>query len=164
MFAVAPSQRSLDERCCVKPKRKISGENGTFDGEIPTVHIPMTWNSRGGRKVIIVPAGSDAWVPAKPRPDETLIRAQARAHRCTRLLEEGTDRSATELAEAERITGAYITRLLKLKLLAPDIAESVLEGRQAKGITVAQLTHCIPACWRDQRTVIACHHASKFNR
>ena len=40
-------------------------------------------------KVIIVPDGGDAWFPTKPRPDETLIRALARAHRWKRLLEEG---------------------------------------------------------------------------
>src|SRR5512132_3190158 len=43
----------------------------------------------GGRKVIIAPNGGDAWAPAKPRPDETLIRALARAHRWKRMLEEG---------------------------------------------------------------------------
>jgi hypothetical protein len=35
----------------------------------------------GGRKVIIAPDGGDAWAPAKPRKDATLIRALARAHR-----------------------------------------------------------------------------------
>ena len=48
----------------------------------------MTWKRRGGRKVIIAPDGGDAWAPAKPRPDETLIRALARAHRWKRMLEE----------------------------------------------------------------------------
>ncbi len=59
-----------------------------------TVRIPMTWKRHGGRKVIIAPDGGDAWAPAKPRPDETLIRALARAHRWKRMLEEGTYRSA----------------------------------------------------------------------
>jgi hypothetical protein len=39
----------------------------------------MTWKRYGGRKVIIAPDGGDAWVPANPRPDETLIRALTRA-------------------------------------------------------------------------------------
>jgi hypothetical protein len=51
-----------------------------------TVRIPMTWKRRGGRKVIIAPDGGDAWAPAKPRPDETLIRAPARAHRWKRII------------------------------------------------------------------------------
>ena len=86
----------------MRANRKIAGQNWEFDGQTITVHIPMTWKRRGGRKVIIAPDGGNAWAPAKPRPDETLIRALARAHRWRRLLEEGKYRSAGELAEAER--------------------------------------------------------------
>ena len=98
-----------------------------------TVRIPMTWKRHGGRKVIIAPDGSDAWAPARPRPDETLIRALARAHRWKRLLEDGSYRSAGELAEAEGVTRSFVNRLLRLTLLAPDIVEAILDGRQSKG-------------------------------
>ena len=93
----------------------------------------MTWKRRGGRKVIIAPDGGDAWAPAKPRPDETLIRALARAHRWKRLLEEGTYRSAAEIAEAEGVTRSFVNRLLRLTLLAPDIVEAILDGAAAEG-------------------------------
>ena len=83
---------------------KISGQNWEFDGSTITVHIPMTWKRRGGRKVIIAPDGGGAWPLAKPRPDERLIRAFARAHRWERLIEDGTYRSAAEIAEAEGVT------------------------------------------------------------
>ena len=69
----------------------------------------------------IAPDGGDAWAPAKPRPDETLIRALARAHRWKRMLEEGRYRSAAEIAEAEGVTRSFVNRLLRLTLLAPDI-------------------------------------------
>ena len=100
----------------------------------------MTWKRHGGRKVIIAPDGSDAWAPAKPRPDETLIRALARAHRWKRMLEEGRYRSAGELAEAEGITRSFVNRLLRLTLLAPDIVEAILDGRQPKGMQLEELT------------------------
>jgi hypothetical protein len=77
----------------LKTKRKVAGKNWEFDGKTITVHIPMTWKRRGGRKIIVAPDGSDAWAPAKPRPDETLIRALTRAHRWNRLIEDGTYRS-----------------------------------------------------------------------
>ena len=89
-------------------KRKIPGQNWEFDG-----------------KVIIAPDGGDAWAPAKPRPDETLIRALARAHRWKRMLEDGRYRSA----EADGVTRSFVNRLLRLTLLAPDIQEAILEGR-----------------------------------
>jgi hypothetical protein len=70
----------------VKTKRKAVGKNWEFDGTTITVRIPMAWKRRGGRKVIIAPDGGDAWAPAKPRPDETLIRALGRAHRWKRII------------------------------------------------------------------------------
>ena len=98
-----------------------------FDGSTITVRIPMTWKRRGSRKVIVVPDGGDAW------PDDTLIRALARAHRWKGLLEERRDRSAGELAEAESVARSFVNRLLRLTLLAPDIVEAILEGRPPKG-------------------------------
>ena len=80
--------RSLRSRRRKRHERRngtMAGENWEFDGKTITVRIPMTWKRRGGRKVIIAPDGGDAWAPAKPRPDETLIRALARAHRWKRI-------------------------------------------------------------------------------
>jgi hypothetical protein len=85
--------------------------------------------------------------PAKPRPDETLIRALARVHRWKRLLEEGKYRSAGELAEAEGVTRSFVNRLLRLTLLAPDIVEAILEGRQPKGVQLEELTDAMPSEW-----------------
>jgi ParB-like chromosome segregation protein Spo0J len=97
-----------------------------------------------------------AWAPANPRPDETLIRALARAHRWKRLLDEGRYRSASEIAEAENIARSYITRLLKLTLLAPDIQEAILEGRPAKGMQLEELTGLMPNAWEQQHERVAC--------
>jgi hypothetical protein len=125
--------------------------NWTLDGETITVSIPMTWKRRGGQKVIIAPDGADAWAPAKPRPDETLIRALARAHRWNRMLEAGRYCSAQEIAEAEKIGRSFVSRLLRLTLLAPDIQEAILEGRQAKGLQLEKLTRAMPGAWGEQR-------------
>ena len=135
-------------------KRKISGQNWELDGSTITVRIPMTWKRHGGRKVIIAPDGKDAWAPAKPRPDETLIRALARAHRWKRLLEGGTYRSAAELAEAEKVTRSFVNRLLRLTLLAPEIQEAILEGRQPKAMQLEELTGTIPSSWEEQRKAL----------
>ena len=135
----------------MRGKCKISGQNWEFDGSTITVRIPMTWKRRGGRKVIIAPDGGDAWAPAKPRPDETLIRALARAHRWRRLLEEGRFRSAGEIGEAEGVTRSFVNRLLRLTLLAPDIQEAILEGRQAKAMQLEEVTRKMPSEWDEQR-------------
>jgi hypothetical protein len=111
----------------------------------------MTWKRRGGRKVIIAPDGGEAWAPAKPRPDETLIRALVRAHRWKGLLEQSKYRSAGELAETEGVTRSFVNRLLRLTLLAPDIVEAILDGRQPKSIQLEELTGAIASGWEEQR-------------
>jgi hypothetical protein len=136
----------------MRKKPVVAGQDWDFDGETINVHIPMTWKRHGGRKVIIAPDGGDAWAPAKPRPDETLIRALARAHRWKWMLEEGRYRSAGELAEAEGVTRSFVNRLMRLTLLAPDIAEAILDGRQPKGMQLEELTRPLPSVWEEQRS------------
>jgi hypothetical protein len=135
----------------VKSRTGGTEQNWTLDGETITVFIPMTWKRRGGQKVIIAPDGGDAWAPTKARPDETLIRALARAHRWKRLLEKGKYASATEIAEAEKIGRSFVNRLLRLTLLAPDIQEAILEGRQPKGMQLEELTRVMSGVWGEQR-------------
>jgi hypothetical protein len=123
----------------MRKKPVVAGQDLDFDGSTITVRIPMAWKRRGGRKVIIAPNGGDAWAPAKPRPDEALIRALARAHRWRRLIEDGTYRSAVEIAEAEKITRSFVNRLLRITLLAPNIQEAILDGRQQKGLMLEEM-------------------------
>ena len=99
-----------------------------FNGTTITVRIPITWQRRGGRKVVIAPDGNDACEPAKPRPDETLLRALARAHRWKRMLEEGgIDRHRD--CRGRDVSRSFVNRLLRLTLLAPDIQAAILDGR-----------------------------------
>ncbi|MFZ1414926.1 MAG: hypothetical protein WAS73_10175 [Defluviicoccus sp.] len=135
-------------------KPDITRANWRLEGTTIVVTIPMTWKRRGGRKVIIAPDGGDAWAPAKPRHDETLIRALARAHRWKRLLEEGAHGSVSEIAEAEKIDRSYVNRLLRLTLLAPDIQEAILDGRQPKKMQLEELTGVMPSGWERQRELL----------
>jgi hypothetical protein len=139
----------------LKSRTKAARTNWTLDRNTITVFIPMTWKRRGGQKVIIAPDGGDAWAPTKAKPDETLIRALARAHRWNRMLEQGRYRSAQEIADAEKIGRSFVNRLLRLTLLAPDIQEAILEGRQAKGMQLEELTRAMPGAWEEQRQVVA---------
>src|SRR5512132_2392675 len=112
--------------------RRVSKPDWQFDGTTITVRIPMTFDRRGGRKVIVAPDGGDAWAPVRLHPDEAMIRALVRAHRWRRLLEERKYRSAAELAEAGGLTRSFVNRLLRLTLLAPDIIDAILDGRRPK--------------------------------
>jgi hypothetical protein len=63
------------------------------------------------------------------------------------MLEDGTHVSAAQLAEAEGVTRSFVNRLLRLTLLAPDIQEAILEGRQPKAMQLSKLTRAVPCVW-----------------
>jgi hypothetical protein len=67
------------------------------------------------------------------------------------MLEEGKYRSAGELAEAEGVTRSFVNRLLRLTLLAPDIQEAILDGRQPKGMQLEKLTRVMPMAWEEKQ-------------
>ena len=127
------------------------------DGRILSVHVPMTFRRRGGRKLIVAPAGTPEadWTPAPARTDATLVKALARAHRWKKLLD--TKRYATikEIAETEKVAARYVGQLLQLTLLAPDIIEMILDGRLPKGIGLVDLMKDIPGEWDAQRRHLA---------
>jgi hypothetical protein len=68
-----------------------------------------------------------------------------------RLIEDGTYRSAVEIAEAEGATRSFVNRLLRLTLLAPDLVEAILDGRQPKGLQLEELMRAITSAWQEQR-------------
>ncbi len=105
----------------------MSGDSHTL-----TVLIPLTVKPRGGRKAIITPGVLEV----ESRHDVTLIKAVARAFRWLRLLETGRFATITELAAAEKINASYVARILRLALLAPDLVEAILDGRQPEGMTL----------------------------
>ena len=123
------------------------------DGQAVTVRVPLTLRRRGGRKVVVAPDGT-AWVPSRPRVDNSMVKALARAHRWKWLLESGAYASVTELAAAEKIAQSYMCRVLRLTLLAPDIVEAILDGYQPASVTLDRLLRPFTAAWNAQRRAL----------
>jgi hypothetical protein len=98
--------------------------------------VPMPLQRQGGQKLIMTPEGVAAAAP-KPSRDETLIKALVRAHRWRRWIESGRAKPITDLAEQEGVTDAYVCRILTC--LVPDIMEAILDGRQPKGLRLAEM-------------------------
>ncbi|MCC7482967.1 MAG: hypothetical protein IT541_15725 [Hyphomicrobiales bacterium] len=114
------------------------------------VRVPFAIKKRGGRKLVIAPDGAP-WSPPHARIDSTLVKAAARAHRWKRLLEDEEFASIADLAAAEKINESYVCRVLRLTLLAPDIIEAILEGRQPPEMQMNALLKPFPMVWREQR-------------
>jgi hypothetical protein len=119
-----------------------------------TVRVPLRLQKRGGRKVILTPAGGAAWAPREARVDSALLMAIARAHRWRRMLEVGVYASTTELGDAEKINQSYLCRVLRLTLLAPDIVEAILDGRQSHPLQLRDLMKPFPVEWKRQQAAI----------
>ena len=120
-----------------------------------TVRVPMTIRQRGQRNLVVAPDGSPAWAPHRARVDSTLIKALARAHRWKRMLDDGHYGSVSELAAAEKLDRGYLGRILMLTLLAPDIVEAIMDGRQPAELGVNVLLEGFPVEWTAQRAVLA---------
>ena len=117
-----------------------------------TVRVPITIRKRGGRSLVVSPDGTVGALPSpRARIDSTLIKALARAHRWKRMLDEGRYGSLSELAAAEKLDRGYLGRILMLTLLAPDIVESIMDGRQPAELGVHVLREGFPVEWGEQR-------------
>jgi hypothetical protein len=88
------------------------------------------------------------------RSDSALVKALARAYRWQKLLENGSYASIAEIARAEQINDSYVSRLLRLTLLAPEIVEAILDGRQRTGLQIEALLKPMPVEWERQGAVI----------
>lgn len=116
-----------------------------------TVHVPFRVVKRGGRKEMQLPEGA-----VQPRrTDNTLVKALARAFRWKRMLESGEFATISELAEREGIAPSYMTRVLRLTLLAPDIVEAVLDGTQGPEVTLVRVLEPFAEEWAEQRAAFS---------
>jgi hypothetical protein len=126
----------------------------TGAAQMLTVRVPLAVRKpQGGRKLILTPGGLAPG--GASAADTTLLKALARAFRWRKILETGRYGTIDELAEAEKINSSYVSRLLRLTLLAPDIVEAILDGRQAEGMTLPGLMEPFPVEWERQRSTTA---------
>lgn len=127
------------------------------DGDHVLIRIPMKLKKRGGRKEVIVleglPAATRTTLPAQG----PLVVALARAHQWRDHLESGRYLSIAELAGDLRVDRTYVSRLLRLTLLAPDIVTAVLRGDEPSGLSFRKLQQ-IPFTWSEQRDTLGFPH------
>jgi len=121
------------------------------DRRTVTVTVPLRLVKRGGRKLIFTPEDAPAWVPRIALVDNSLIHSLARGYRWQRLLDDGKYDSAAAIANAERLSHSYVSRLLRLTLLAPDLIEAILDGRQSPALQAEVLKGSMPLSWDEQR-------------
>jgi hypothetical protein len=114
--------------------------------------IVLTANVRIKRRggVIRLVRVDDRPVDAR-RPQPSLINLVAKAHCWWRQLAKGQI-DVTELAQLEGVTGSYITRVVRLAFLSPQVVDAILHGHQRPDVTSTGLTSggVLPMCWSCQ--------------
>lgn len=122
--------------------------------DVISIDIPMTFKKRGGRKVIVLPDGSHGHPEPAATIDNTMIKSIARAFRWQRMLENGTYTCLDDIALPEKIGASFVSRYHRLVLLAPDIVDAILDGRQPAHLTLKDLMCPFPAVWEAQRKLL----------
>ena len=128
-------------------RAKTQRQHGDTLPKTITVTLPIEFVRRGGRKTVISPV---PYAPLPKKYDNAMVKALARAHRWRRMIETREYSSITELAKVEKINESYACRLLRLTLLAPEIVERILDGRQKDELQLNQLLKPLPLEWHRQ--------------
>lgn len=123
------------------------------DGSL-TVTVPIRIKRRGSRKAVTLPDGG----AVQPRPwDDTptpIQLALARGHRWLAMVESGEARTLSEVAEREGMDRAYVSRMVNLTTLAPDIVAAILDETLPPEVTLFDLASGTPLVWEEQRARI----------
>ncbi len=120
------------------------------DGRL-TLSVPIQFKRRSGRKQVTLPNGE----PGKPRPWDMaatpLQLALVRGHRWLAMLESGKVKTMTEIAKREGIDNSYVSRMVNLTSLAPDIVEAILTNALPDHLTLFDIAVDPAALWEEQR-------------
>jgi hypothetical protein len=121
------------------------------DGRTVTVKVPLSIRKRGGRKIVLAPDGAEVnAAPIGRYVDNAMIKAVARAFRWREMLESGEYATIREIARAEKVNESYVSRVLRLTLLSPDLIERILGGHLSVGLKLDRLVKSFPLDWKNQ--------------
>jgi hypothetical protein len=116
-------------------------------------HVVPARMKRRGVEMRFVVANED---PGPRRPDLTLVKALARAHRWFEDLARDRVSSLQEIARAEGVSEGYVGHILPLAFLAPEIVSAILAGTQPVTLTAQRLIKQtdLPLRWHEQRDLL----------
>jgi hypothetical protein len=128
----------------------LPGDEAAFQGKLLHLTAPVRMRFRGGRTWIFAAKGRDPGV--EPQVDPALVAALKRGHAALAELGAAPQSKPDDLIDAHAPVTAHLGKICRLALMAPDIQQAILAGRQPPGFTVQSVIDAdIPVCWADQR-------------
>lgn len=125
------------------------------DGRL-TISVPIQIKRRSGRKLVTLLNGETAKVRPWDKAATPLQLALARGHRWLAMLESGEVKSLRDIAAREKIDKSYVSKIVNLTALAPDIVATILDDALPNHITLFDLAVDTPVLWEEQRERIKC--------
>lgn len=127
----------------------VSASNGSMN-----VTIPIKIIRRGRRKAVTLPDGTSVQPRAWDNQPTQMQLALVRGHRWLAILESGNARNLAEVAEMEGMDRAYVSRMVNLTTLAPDIVAAILDESLPDHVTLFDLASGTPLLWDEQRALL----------
>jgi hypothetical protein len=127
---------------------KVEGPAVSTDELTITREIPLRIKRRGVEMRLVIEGERAATTKADP----TLLKEIKRAHRCFDALLSGRA-SIAELAKSEGVDDRYVSTVLPLAFLAPDIVEAIVAGTQPEDLNATKLVRRVELAldWTDQK-------------
>ena len=123
------------------------------DGSL-TVSLQIRILRRGKRKTVTLPDGTALKACRWDETPTPLQQALARGHRWLAMLESGQAANLTEVAALEGMDRAYVSRMVNLSTLAPDIVVAILDETLPDHVTLFDLASGTPLLWDEQRSLL----------
>ena len=108
--------------------------------------IPLQIKRRGIEMRLVLASSNS-------KPDPTLVKALAKAHKWFAELASGKTETIAEIAKREKIDNRYVSHIINLAFLSPNIIEEIIVGSQPVDISVQKLIKTIdmPINWQEQK-------------
>ncbi len=127
----------------------VSASNGSLN-----VTIPIKITRRGRRKAVTLPDGTALQPREWDNEPTPMQQALVRGDRWLAILESGKARNLAEVAEMEGMDRAYLSRMVNLTTLAPDIVAAILDESLPDHVTLFDLASGTPLLWDEQRALL----------
>jgi hypothetical protein len=118
------------------------------------VFIPLTFRRRNGRRKILPPEPEPEPSFQARSQDPHILRALGRAWAWRRRLESGEATTLQDIARAEKVTDRYVSRIMRLAYLSPDVLERLLLWRAPSSVSVIDLIKVSYLPWAEQMSLV----------
>lgn len=121
------------------------------DGSI-TISIPMKIRKYSGRSQVLLPK-IISHTDFKEKEELTILQAAlVRARRWQKMLDTGKYKTLRDIAVGEDVDPSYVSRVMKLNLLDPEIVELILDDEMECTANFNDFCIDLPSTWADQYT------------